>query len=148
MQHHAAAKDLAEAMREGCLGVRIGRLHRVVARRFDQALRPLGLSLPQLEVLGVLMVRGPLKPTAVAEALAVERSTISRNLSLMERKGWVARESSPSGRANSVAITEQGISVLASAREAWADAQAYVVELLGSDSPATIDSWLKALATP
>jgi DNA-binding MarR family transcriptional regulator len=142
------ARELAQAMRDGCLGVRIGRLHRVVARRFDQALRPMGLSLPQLEVLGILMLRGALKPTAVAEALAVERSTISRNLSLMEQKGWITVESSPSGRAMSVTLTEEGVTVLAYARTAWAEAQTHVLDLLGSESPMTIDAWLAALAGP
>src|ERR687892_2662661 len=119
MQQNGQATSLAEAMRDGCLGVRIGRLHRVVARRFEQALRPLGLSLPQLEVLGVLMLRGRLRPAAIAEALALERSTVSRNLALMGRNGWVALESSPSGRAFSVAITPDGIEILADARAAW-----------------------------
>jgi DNA-binding MarR family transcriptional regulator len=139
------ALDLASAMRDGCLGVRIGRLHRMVARRFDQALRPLGLSLPQLEVLGVLMLRGPLKPAAVAEAMAVERSTISRNLSLMEQRGWIVLESSPSGRAMSAAITDHGIEVLAEARTAWAAAQMDTVNVLGSEAPPHIDTWLEAL---
>jgi|Tabmets5t2r1_1033131.scaffolds.fasta_scaffold29848_1 DNA-binding MarR family transcriptional regulator len=140
------AQDLAQAMRDGCLGVRIGRLHRVVARRFDQALRPLGLTLPQLEVLGVLMLRGPLKPTAVADALEVERSTISRNLALMQQRGWIALDPAPSGRAASATITKQGIEILAQAKTAWAQAQAYVVGGLGSETPATIDKWLDALA--
>lgn len=140
------ARDLALDMREGCLGVRIGRLHRLVARRFDQALRPLGLSLPQLEVLGVLMLRGPLKPSAVAEALAVERSTISRNLSLMAQRGWVELESSASGRSTSATLTRQGIKTLAQARTAWATAQRDVLSLLGAESAATIDTWLEALA--
>jgi DNA-binding MarR family transcriptional regulator len=92
------------------------------------------------------MLRGPLKPTAVAEALAVERSTISRNLSLMEQNGWIMVESSPSRRAVSVALTDKGMAILAEARTAWAPAQTHVVDLLGSDSPATIDAWLAALA--
>lgn len=146
MQHEA--RSLAEAMRDGCLGVRIGRLHRLVARRFEHALRPVGLTLPQLEVLAVLMLRGSVKPTTVADALAVERSTISRNLSVMERKGWVARESSPSGRSASVAITDEGIAVLAAAKEAWGEAQAHIVELVGTNTSVTIDSWLDALTAP
>src|SRR5918996_4842272 len=142
------AQDLAVAMRDGCLGVRISRLHRMVARRFDQALRPLGLTLPQLEILAVLMMRGAQKPSAVADALAVERSTISRSLSAMEQKGWVAIQSTPSGRAASVAITQQGVAVLARAKTAWAEAQAYIVNLVGTDASGTIDSWLDAIAGP
>jgi DNA-binding MarR family transcriptional regulator len=144
MQHRA--RDLAEKMRDGCLGVRISRLHRLVAREFEHALRPVGLTLPQLEVLAVLMLRGSVKPTVVADALAVERSTISRNLSVMEQKGWVAIESLPSGRAASVAITQDGVAVLARAKTAWARAQGDVIVQLGVNTPATIDSWLDALS--
>ena len=140
------ALDLAEEMRDGCLGVRISRLHRLVARRFEHALRPVGLTLPQLEVLAVLMLRGSVKPAAVADALAVERSTISRNLSALEAKGWVTLETSPSGRAMSAAITDEGVDMLAAAKEAWAEAQAHVVDLVGTDVAETIDSWLDALA--
>jgi len=142
------AHDLAVAMRDGCRGVRISRLHRLVARHFDQALRPLGLTLPQLEVLAVLMMRGPLKPTGLANALAVERSTISRNLSVMQQRGWVTLESSPSGRAVSVALTQEGIAALAHATPAWTEAQAHLVNLVGADASSTIDSWLDALAAP
>jgi DNA-binding MarR family transcriptional regulator len=142
------AQDLATAMRDGCLGVRISRLHRLVARRFDQALRPLGLTLPQLEILAVLTMRGSLKPTGVADALAVERSTISRNLSVMKQKGWLALESSATGRTVSVALTDEGMAALASATAAWTEAQAYVVDHVGTEASDTLDAWLDALATP
>jgi hypothetical protein len=49
---------VAEEMQANCLGVRVGRLHRIVARRFDQALRPLGLSLSQMEILSGLTIMG------------------------------------------------------------------------------------------
>lgn len=143
MQHRA--RDLAEEMRDSCLGVRISRLHRLVARRFEHALRPVGLTLPQLEVLAVLMLRGSVKPAALADALAVERSTISRNLSVLEDNGWVALGTSPSGRAISAAITNEGVDMLAAAKDAWAEAQAHVVDLVGIDVAGTIDSWLNAL---
>ena len=43
-QMDAAARSLAEDMRAGCLGLRIGRTHRLVSRIFEQALRPLGVT--------------------------------------------------------------------------------------------------------
>lgn len=142
-----AAQELALSMRDGCLGVRISRLHRLVARRYDQALRPLGLTLPQLEVLAVLTLLGPSKPAAVADALAVERSTISRTLAAMQARGWVQVEASPAGRTVSVAVTDDGRDALASARRAWTEAQAAVSDLLPGASCATFDAWVEALAS-
>lgn len=144
MQHQA--QELAAAMRDGCLGVRISRLHRLVARRYEQALRPVGLSLPQLEVLAVLTLLGPSKPAAVADALAVERSTISRTLAAMQERGWLAVEMSPAGRTVSVAVTAEGTRALASARAAWAQAQAAVSDLMPGASCETFDAWVDALA--
>ncbi|MEU3983442.1 MarR family transcriptional regulator [Streptomyces sp. NPDC026672] len=140
------AAELAAAMQAGCLGSRVGRLHRMVARRFDQALRPTGVSLPQLEVLGILLRDGPLKPSAVAERLAVERSTISRNLALMERHGWIALDISPSGRVTSAATTDRGVAALASAAGAWATAQRELTEVIGVDVAPAVDDWLGTLA--
>lgn len=78
--------------------------------------------------------------------LSVERSTISRNLALMQSNGWIAAsETSPSGRSMSVAITELGTDKLASARAAWEQAQAYAVARLGTDATTSIDSWIDAL---
>lgn len=145
MQHQVAEK-LALCMYGECMGNRIGRLHRVIARHFDQAIRPLGLSLPQLEVLAVLTLSGAVAPSKIGEALALERSTISRNITLMERNGWITTDSAPSGRTRTVSITAQGTEMLASADAAWADAQARVTELLGPDALGTLDTWLDNLA--
>ncbi len=152
MQHESArevAGQLTREMMAGCLGVRVGRLHRLVSREFEQQLRPVGLSLQQLEVLSTLMVcAGPTKPTVVADLLAVERSTMSRNLAILIDRGWVARtDISATGRALAVAITDAGIDILARANQAWHQAQATLTAALHSDAASTVDEWLSALTS-
>ena len=143
-----AAAELAQEIRAGCVGLRIGRLHRIVARRFDQSLRPLGLTLPQLEALSALALIGhPVRPGVLADYLAVERSTMSRNLAGLEERGWArTAERSPTGRSMTFEIAGPGTEVLAQAGEAWREAQAAVTTLLGADAPAQLDSWLGVLA--
>lgn len=138
------ARNLATSMRDECLGNRIGKLHRIVSRRFDQNMRPLGLSGPQLKVLAVLMENGPVTPSTIADLLAIERSTISRNVSLMERNGWVESDSAPSGRTKTVSLTESGVEMLASANDAWSAAQSDVLGMLGPDAINILDVWLDA----
>ena len=110
-------------------------------------LRPLGLSLPQLEILSTLTGVGrPLTPSGVADLLGVERSTMSRNLAVLHERGWVrATETSPSGRSRAVTISDSGTAVLAAADQAWTQAQSALVECLGADAPAILDSWLMSL---
>lgn len=148
MQHLTSAEDLAEKMARGCVGTRVGRLHRVVARRYDESLRPLGLSVPQMEILSALiLIAEPVKPSALADVLNMERSTMSRNLAVMEDRGWIApTERSATGRSMTVAITEQGAAKLESADAAWSDAQAALVEAMGPEAAGTLDAWLGELA--
>ena len=145
MQQETATR-LVDSMHAECLGGRIGRLHRVVARRFDKTIRPLGLSLPQLEVLSVLMAKGPVAPSNIADTIFVERSTVTRNLAVMERNGWVSIDSSASGRTRAVSITDEGVKLLADAESAWAEAQSSVVADLGPDAVGILDGWLRTLA--
>lgn len=148
MQHQARADRFATAMRHECLGVRVGRVHRLVSRAFETALRPVGISLPQLEVLSALtLVARPIRPTELADLLSIERSTMSRNLSLMETKGWVTTtDTSPTGRSLAFAVTDAGTTQFAAAERAWASAQKTVAASLGADATATLDSWLSSLA--
>lgn len=132
----------------GCLGMRVGRLHRLVAREFERHLRPIGLSLQQLEVLFTLTAcAAPVKPTVIADLLAVERSTMSRNLAVLIDRGWVSStDTSATGRSLAVAITDPGTAKLAQADQAWRRAQAMLVADLGPDAAPTMDTWLTALA--
>ena len=147
MQQMNEARQFADTMRRSCLGTRVGRLHRAVARRFDGALRPLGLTMPQAEILASLALHdAPVRPSELAQVLLAERSTVSRNLAALGDRGWVeAVEVSPTGRSMAFVATPEGARALASAREAWAEAQASVVGSLGPETTATLDAWLDRL---
>jgi DNA-binding MarR family transcriptional regulator len=147
MQQQHSAEDLAGTMAKSCVATRVGRLHRLVARRFEEHLRPLGLSVPQTEILSALtLIAEPVKPSVLADLLQMERSTISRNLSVMEDRGWITpKETSATGRSMTVVITDQGLATLASADAAWHDAQTELVQAMGHEAASTIDAWLGEL---
>ena len=148
MERASASSELGEAMQATCLGTRVARLHRVVTRSYERALRSLGLSMPQVEVLATLATEvAPVRPSALAAGLCLERSTLSRNLALLQRRGWVAAgQTSPGGRSMTVAITDDGRSLLAAAGTAWAEAQAEVAAALGIGAADTLDRWVAGLA--
>ncbi|MBW4095958.1 MAG: winged helix-turn-helix transcriptional regulator [Acidobacteria bacterium] len=141
------ARKQALWMSEQCLGRRIGRLHRLVARRFEAELRTSGLTLPQLEVLSELALpEKAARPSDLARWLGLERSTISRNLDVLVDRGYVrAAEKSPTGRSTRVEITATGLTALESAAPAWERAQAWISGTLGPDAVPALDRWLNAL---
>jgi DNA-binding MarR family transcriptional regulator len=100
-----------------------------------------------MEILAVLtVIGGPVKPAFIAEELAVERSTMSRNLALMEQKGLVTTaETSATGRSLTMSITDHGTQTFVHARRAWTEAQTAVIDLLGAAAPPLLDSWLDGL---
>src|ERR1700754_4245360 len=129
MQMQQTAEDFAAEMAQSCMSSRIGRLQRVVARRFELALAPSGVTPPQLELLAALVVAGEaVAPATLADVVAVERSTMSRNLALMRERGWIDPAAlSPTGRMMTVAITARGRATFADARRAWREAQDAVI---------------------
>lgn len=140
---HRQAQNLARSMQNECLGVRAGRLHRLISRRFDQALRPVGVTLPQMEILSALTImKDPVKPAYVADKLSVERSTMSRNLTLMEARGMITTTSrSASDRSLAVTLTPLGSETLVRAGAAWTEAQSDVSARLGEEAAEIMDAW-------
>ena len=109
------ANELAMEVRDACLGKRVSRLHRIVARVYEQALQTVGISLPQMEILTELVGAGPVRPAVLASRMMLERSTVSRNLAIMQKRDWITVvESSPTGRAMSVTIADAGLAAYTS----------------------------------
>src|SRR5436305_2515731 len=70
-----------------CIAVRLRLLNRVVTNFYDDALRPLGLKVSQLNILVVTARLGVARPTRVCEILQLDASTLSRNVKRMMAKG-------------------------------------------------------------
>lgn len=116
--------------------MRARRLSRALSRIYSDELRPHGVTAPQLNLLVALGVAGALSPARLASALDLEKSTLSRNLRVMESAGWVsvARE----GPGQSVWLTDAGQALLADVRPAWERAQARAQALLGEEIAGTL----------
>ncbi len=143
------ARALAGKVAARCLGSRITRLHRLVALRYDQALAEVGLTLPQVEILSMLVMRGvPVAPSEMGQSLAVGRSAMSRKLAALEDRGWVrTAERSGTGRSMSFTITEAGTAQLARANGAWARVNADSEKRLGPEAARQLDDWIAVLGT-
>jgi DNA-binding MarR family transcriptional regulator len=106
-----------------CLCLASRRAARGLTRAFDQQLRPFGIRATQFSILIMLLMRGPLRIGELAEYLGLERTTLTRNLALIEDKGWVVIRSGDDARARVVAATKKGHAAVTAARAAWRRAQ-------------------------
>ncbi len=91
-----------------CIAVRLRLLNRVVTNFFDDALRPLGLKVSQLNILIVTARLGLVRPTQVCEILQLDTSTLSRNVERMRAHGWLEVVPDEDARAQPFRLTPQG----------------------------------------
>ncbi len=123
----------AAIMAAECLAVRVRVLSRAVTSLYDEALRPHGLKVTQMNLLVALTLLGESRPSRLCELLHLERSTFSRNIERMRRQGWVATSPDSDARSHLVSVTGAGRVLLERAKPAWDAAQEQAVALLGEE---------------
>jgi DNA-binding MarR family transcriptional regulator len=99
--------------------------------RFDRQLRPHGLRITQFSVLVMLILAGPLTIGELADKLSIERTTLSRNLVLIESAAWITIRPGDDARSRLVSVTAKGRAVVAASLGAWRRAQAAVAAAIG-----------------
>src|ERR671932_2360756 len=134
-------------VRDTCLCLHTQRAARALARRFDEALRPLGLTNGQFSLLMALNRPEPAGMGAVAALLAMDRTTLTAALTPLQRRGLVGVRPDPKDRrSRRIALTPAGLKLLASAVPIWERTHAAVEESLGGDDPDRLRNGLRALS--
>lgn len=134
-------------VRDACLCLHAQRAARALARRFDEALRPVGLTNGQFSLLMSLNRPEPPAMGSVAELLAMDRTTLTAALKPLERRGLLAVSPDPKDRRSRLlALTEEGRAVLADAVPIWRQTHAEVERELGD--PDRLRDELRVLSKP
>jgi DNA-binding MarR family transcriptional regulator len=128
-----------------CIAVRLRLLNRVVTNMYDDALRPLGLKVSQLNILIVAAKLGLARPGQVCEFLQLDASTLSRNVERMRAHGWLEVISEEDARAQPFRLTPQGKRIIERAAPAWEEAQRQATALLGDEGIALLNRAAKKL---
>lgn len=119
--------DTTLLVRDTCLCLHVQRAARALARRFDEALRPVGLTNRQFSLLMSLNRPQPPAIAPVAQLLAMDRTTLTAALKPLERDGLVSIEPDPADRRSRLLrLTERGHAVLARATPIWSETHAAV----------------------
>jgi DNA-binding MarR family transcriptional regulator len=128
-----------------CIAVRLRLLNRVVTNLYDDALRPLGLKVSQMNILVVTAKLGLARPVQVCDILQLDTSTLSRNVERMRAQGWLEVVSDEDARTQPFRLSSQGKRLIEKAIPAWEEAQRQAKELLGSEGTALLDQAAKKL---
>ncbi len=134
-------------VRDTCLCLHVQRAARALARRFDEVLRPFGLTNGQFSLLMSLNRPEPPPMGPVATLLAMDRTTLTAALKPLERRGLVQVSPDPSDRRSRILIlTEVGRQVLADALPVWKSTHKKIEKSLPGIDPEQLRNSLKSLS--
>ena len=119
-------------VRDNCLCLHSQRAARAIARKFDEAFRPLDLKSGQFSILMSLNRPNPPTLGEVAQLLGMDRTTLTANLKPLERRGLLeVRTDLEDRRSRRLALTKEGLAILVDAVPLWEWTQAEIEQSLG-----------------
>src|SRR6058998_2027268 len=99
-----------------CVCSTLRMVSRAVTQLYDDVLRPSGLRVTQFNILATIARMGEANLKQLEDTLAIDQTTLTRSLNLLERDGVIERASHPDGRVKAMRLTSKGGGVLGVAR--------------------------------
>lgn len=131
---------------ESCLAFNLRRADRLITQLYDDALRPTGIRATQYALLVGLRAMEPATMSTVSEQLGMDRTTLTRNLKVLENAGLAASEPGEDQRERRIVLTSHGHRALQAAYPLWKTAQNRVAKRLGQHGLADLIKELNQLA--
>ncbi len=132
MSAKTVSPQTCAAAAEVCACLQVRRVARAVTRLFDDVLGPSGLRSTQFVMLVAIRALGEPTLPALARAVGVDRSTLTRNVAALERGGLLRRQPSRTGRMTIACLTPKGLRALADGVPLWEKAQTRFTKALTS----------------
>ena len=126
------AAERAQEPLSPCVCSTLRMVSRAVTQLYDDALRTSGLRVTQFSIVAAIARLGEASLRQLEGTLAIDQTTLTRSLSLLERDGLIERAPHPDGRIKALRLTSTGRRALAVARPLWAQAQGKVLRELGT----------------
>lgn len=142
------SRRVAQEMAARCPVLQVRKAARFLGRLFDQELEPFGLQSSQLPVLvgAALFGESGAPISRLAQALLMDRTTLTRNIRPLERAGLVRiARSARDARTKTVLITRAGESALESVHPAWERAVRRIEAAVGVEPLAQLHARIDAL---
>jgi DNA-binding MarR family transcriptional regulator len=116
-----------------CACYKVRKAARAVTKIYEEVLRPIGLRATQFSLLMATRVMGPVTVVKLAQVMVMDRTTLTRNLQILETRGLITIKPGEDRREREVNLTAEGMEVLAKAVPLWEEAQERVREGLGEE---------------
>lgn len=138
MSNKNEIKNILMKMSRDCVAVRMKLLNRIITNIYDSSLKPLGIKLTQLNILIVTYLYDEIGYDELAKKLIMEKSTASRNVDRMVKKGWLEVSLSNESNKKMIKATKIGEELLQKVYEFWNDGQKKATALLGDELTNTL----------
>lgn len=128
----AATAPAPQATPRGCTNLKLRQASRLVTRHYERFVAPTGLKITQYSLLSFVVKLGPLRAGALASAMQLDASTLTRNLQPLLQQGLLQMHTGDDARSRVVEATAAGRALREQAQRAWKRAQTALNERLGS----------------
>lgn len=91
-----------------CLCANLRRAARALTQRYDEALRPLGITITQFTILQALSLAGKVTQGRLGEVLAMDSTTLTRTLAIMGKRGWISSQPGADRRERRLSLSGAG----------------------------------------
>lgn len=119
-------------LQEPCNCFALRRAARALSREYDRWLRPLDLSNTQFSMLYVARIGMAASITEMADALGMERTSLTRNLRPLQKRGLLTVSAEGPRRVRSIGLTAAGEAMIEQALPLWRQAQNEVAQRMGA----------------
>lgn len=129
-----------------CYCARLRAATRRIGAVYDEALTPLGINVAQYALMSIIQRQQPLSLTELGNASELERSTVGRNVRVLERAGLVeVGRGEGDVRETAVNLSSRGAEVMLLARPRWEACQQAIEARLGADKIDALNALLDAI---
>jgi DNA-binding MarR family transcriptional regulator len=116
-----------------CACFKVRKAARAVTKLYEEVLRPIGLRATQFSLLMAARVIGPVTVVKLAQITVMDRTTLTRNLQILEKRRLIEIKPGEDRREREVTLTALGMEILAKAIPLWEEAQDRVRQGLGEE---------------
>jgi len=135
---------IRDVQKNPCVCYNFRKVTRSITQLYNEVLKPTGIRGTQYTLLCVTAMRQPINFNDIAKITSSDKTTIARNLKVLEGKGLVYFETGEDRREREVSLTKKGQEILIKAYPLWKSIQNRVKDVMGKNR---IDHLLNDLST-